>query len=399
MRPPGADTVLVRYGALGTKSPRVRGRMEDQLVENVEALLSVRGIEGDVERQHARPLVRTTPGDVERAASVAAEAFGVVSTSPAVAVEPTKSVIKNVLARTARECYDRGTFAVDARRATEDLPFTSRDIEEEGGAAVWEAVEGEVKPTVDLDNPDLTFHVEVRSDEAYVFLENVRGPGGLPLGSQGRLIALISGGIDSPVAAYEVMRRGAPVVPVYLDLGDYGGPDHRARAIESVRTLARYAPNFSLRPYVVPAGEDVAHIAERVERGRMLSFRRYMFRVAEKLARRVDADGVVTGEALGQKSSQTAQNLTVTSAATDLPVHRPLLSMDKTDITELAREIGTFEDATIPAGCNRFAPERPETNGRLDRLLEVEPDDLFERAERMADRAELVELEVAAAKK
>lgn len=201
------------------------------------------------------------------------------------------------------------------------------------------------------------------------------------------------GGIDSPVAAFEAMRRGSPIVPVYLDLGAYGGPDHRARTIETVRRLSRYAPNYDLRLYRVPAGETVDFLANAVDRGRMLAFRRYMFRVAERIADRTDAAGVVTGESIGQKSSQTTQNLGVTSSATDLPIHRPLLSMDKTEISERAREIGTYADSTIPAGCNRFAPDRPETNGSLERLREVEPDDLLDRAERDAEAAERIDVE------
>jgi len=386
---PGADTALVRYGEVGTKSPRVRSRMEERLCDNLRALLADRGVPGEVERHHARPLIRSDRP--REAAEVAADACGVVSASPAVSVPPEQDAIENALAEAAEARYDGGTFAVDARRATDEFPFTSRDIEEDGGAAVWNAVEGEFDPAVDLDDPDVRFRVEVRPEEAFVHVETIDGPGGLPLKTQTPTVALVSGGIDSPVAAYETMRRGSPVFPVYVDLGDYGGPDHRARALASVRTLASYAPNEPMDLWHVPAGEHVAHLVETMERGRMLSFRRFMFRVAEHLARWNDADGVVTGESMGQKSSQTARNLSVTSAATDLPVHRPLLAWDKNEVEERARDIGTFDDATVPAGCNRIVPETPETNARLDRLREVEPDDLFERAEAAAEAAEPVD--------
>jgi len=205
------------------------------------------------------------------------------------------------------------------------------------------------------------------------------------------VVALISGGIDSPVAAYEVMRRGCPVVPVYVDLGEYGGPDHEARAVETVRTLSAYAPNFDTRLRRVPAGEHVDALVEAMDRGRMLSLRRFMLRTAEEIARDRDADGIVTGEAIGQKSSQTAQNISVTDGATDLPVYRPLLTMDKNVITERAKVIGTFDDSTIPAGCNRFAPAQAETNAHRDLLREAEPNDLFERARAAAADVELVD--------
>ncbi|MFB6135776.1 MAG: tRNA sulfurtransferase [Halobacteriaceae archaeon] len=391
MHPPGAATVLVRYGGdIHTKSAAVRHRMEERLAENVAAHLDARGLDGEVETRWSRPRVHTTESQVEAVADAAAEAFGVVSTSPVLRVDSARAAIEDALARTAREHYDGGTFAVDARRATDDLPFTSEDAERFGGTAVWEAVEGEFDPEVDLDDPDRTFAVEIREEGTFVSVDAVEGPGGLPLGSQGRLVALVSGGIDSPVAAYEVMRRGSPVVPVYLDLGDYGGPDHRARALESVRTLAGYAPNFETPTYVVPAGEVAADLAETVQKGRMLVFRRFMYRVAELVAEREGAHGIVTGEAVGQKSSQTAENLGATSRATALPVHRPLLTADKQDVVERAKEVGTRSSASVPAGCNRFAPRKVETRGRMDLLRDVEPDDLFDRAEAAVEAAEVV---------
>jgi thiamine biosynthesis protein ThiI len=180
-------------------------------------------------------------------------------------------------------------------------------------------------------------------------------------------------------------------VPVYLDLGAYGGPDHRARALETVRSLARYAPDGDWRTWVVPAGDAVDRLVSEMGRGRMLSYRRFMYRVADLVAERTGAHGVVTGEAVGQKSSQTAVNLGVVSRAADRPVHRPLLTMDKPDITERAKAIGTFEDSTIPAGCYRIAPDRVETNASLAKLLESEPDDLPARAAELVDDAERVD--------
>lgn len=390
MHPPGADVVLLRYGDASVKSPTVKRFMLGQLVENVEALLADRGVAGELERGWHRPLIHTDA--VDAAARAATDAFGVVSASPALAVAPELETVETALARTAAAVYDGGSFAVDASRADKRLPFTSEDVEREGGRAIWEAVADGFEPTVDLEAPDHRFGVELREEVAYVFTERLEGPGGLPLGSQAPMVALISGGIDSPVAAYETMRRGSPVVPVYVDLGEYGGVDHEARAMATVRSLSRYAPNYDVRPYRVPGGETVGHLVETMEGGRMLSVRRFFLAVAERIAEEVDAAGIVTGEALGQKSSQTGRNLAVTGRMTALPVHRPLLNYDKGEITERAREIGTFEESTIPAGCNRLAPDRPETNGRIEALSAVEPDDLRERAVAAAEAAERVEL-------
>ncbi len=245
---------------------------------------------------------------------------------------------------------------------------------------------------MDLDNPDITFYVEVRESDAFVFLEKHDGTGGLPLGTQTKLVSLISGGIDSPVATWEVMKRGSPVVPIYLDLGDYGGIDHQARAIETVRKIARYAPEQDMHVRKVPAGEAMNLLGEEVGPARMLVFRRFMYRVAEHIAREESAHGIVTGEAIGQKSSQTARNLGVVSTSTSMPVHRPLLTMDKSDIVARARRIETYTESTIPAGCNRLAPDYPETNATHKIVDNSEPDGLYELAKEAAENVEIVEL-------
>jgi len=158
-----------------------------------------------------------------------------------------------------------------------------------------------------------------------------------------------------------------------------------------VGTLSRFAPTLEMTVYRVDAGDVVDELVNSMEQGRMLSLRRFFYRVGETIADIVDASGIVTGEAIGQKSSQTARNIGVTSPASRLPVHRPLLTWDKHQIVDRAREIGTFTDSTIDAGCNRVVPDQVETNAHYDRLLEAEPDDLLERAEQAARDADLIE--------
>jgi len=392
MRPPGADTVLVRHADIGVKSGKVQAEMERRLQDNIEAIVRDRDIDAEVERRWSRILLHADSESVDAATDAAADTFGVRSASPAVVVSPEKDAILDALARTAREHRESvgDTFAVRARRAgnADAHPFTSEDLEREGGSAVFEELPD---PEVDLTDPDTTFSVECRKDEAFVYTEQRPGPGGLPLGSQAEVVALVSGGIDSPVAAWEVMKRGAPIVPVYLELGDYGGPDHEARAMETVRRLADYAPNFDMRVRKVPAGDVMDILAEEVGAARMLVYRRFMYRAAEQIAREENATGIVTGEAIGQKSSQTARNLGVTSMATEIPILRPLLTMDKTEITERARRIGTFRDSTIPAGCNRIAPDYPETNATPEIVENARPDGLDERAKAAVENATIVD--------
>ena len=391
MHPPGADVVVVRHGEIGTKSEHVSAKMERRLRENLAAVLDDRGVDAEFEQRRFR--LRLHTDDPEGATAAAADTFGVVSASPALRVDPTLDAVREGLAAAAREGYDGGSFAVSARRAGEQSahPFSSTDIEREGGSAVWDAAaEAGVEPEVDLDDPDTELFVDCREDDALVFLEKRAGPGGLPLGTQDPVVALMSGGIDSPVAAWELMKRGAPVIPLYVDLGEYGGVDHQARALSTTEALARYAPDRDMRLRIAPGGDAVAEIAEVVDVGRMLVLRRFMLRVAAAVADEYDAVGIVTGEAVGQKSSQTTANLAVTGAAVDLPVHRPLLTVDKTEITAQADEIGTFHESTIPTGCDRLAPDYPETRGRLGAIEEREPEGIGERARAVADRVSAV---------
>lgn len=390
MHPPGADTVLVRHGDVGSKSAKVQSDMERTLRENVERILDARGVEASVDARWSRIFARAS--EVEAATDAVTDVFGVVSASPTVVVDPTMRGIRRALAKTAREYYDGGAFAVDARR-TGRHDFTSQDIGRDGGEAVWQAVEDDFQPEVDLDHPDITFFVECRDDAAYVFLEKRDGPGGMPLGTQRPLVALVSGGIDSPVAAYEAMKRGSPVIPVYLDLGEYGGPDHEARAIETVRRLGTYAPGRDLSVHRVPAGNAVNRIVECVGKDRMLVYRRLMYRIAEAVADEAGAVGVVTGEALGQKSSQTAANFAAVDDATVLPIHRPLFTWDKQDIIAAAREIGTYDTSTVNAGCNRIAPDHPETNADPAAVRAATPDDIEELVDEAVAGTTLVDVE------
>lgn len=383
MYPPGADTVLVRYGEIGIKGNRQRAQMEQRLQANLNAVLADRGLDAELTREHTRLYARAAPETIDAVVDAVTDVFGVVSASPTVAVEPTRSAIDKALAAAAREHYDGDSYAVRARRAgpAEAHPFTSVDIERAGGEAVAKAARDQgIEPSVDLDDPELTFFVECREQRAFVFLEKRPGPGGLPVGTQEPLVALISGGLDSPVAAWRVMKRGCPIVPLYVDLGAYGGVDHRLRVRETIETLQRYAPNYDLRPRVVPGGEGVERIAEETEAYRMLVLRRFMLRIAEAVAEDCGAVGIVSGESIGQKSSQTSANLRVTSAVADLPVHRPLLGTDKTAITERAKEIGTYEDATIDTGCHRLAPANPATRPPIEQVEAAEPEDIDARA-------------------
>lgn len=380
------NAVLVGYGDFGAKSSEVRAKMAQRVARDVEAALDEAGIDATVERPWSRLVVRSDrPADAARAA---AKLPGVGFARPSAAVDADLSAICDAARSLAADHPADETYAIDSDRIGPDdaHDFSSQDLKVEAGDAVGEASGARV----DLDDPDRVYRIEVRGAEAFVSIDRVDGPGGLPVGSQGRVAVLISGGLDSPVATWRLLRRGCETVPVYVDLGDYGGPDHRARALEVIRTVAERAPRADLRPRIVDGGPFVARVVEATEATRMLSLRRAMLAAAEAVAERAGAHSVATGEALGQKSSQTGANVAVTDAAVSLPVHRPLLTADKPDIVAAARDLGTYTDATLPVGCDRVAPAHPETNATLEAVVAAEPDGLLDLAREAGRDADVV---------
>ncbi|MFB6353869.1 MAG: tRNA sulfurtransferase [Halobacteriales archaeon] len=376
------DHVLVRYSEIGTKSRRVAGRMRDRLRDRVAERLAHEG-HGDaaVDTIPGRVLVGT--GAAREVAPALAELPGVASASPARRVPAGFDAI----AAATDDLDVDSPFAVRANTAG-DQPFTSEELERRLGAHI-QALTG---ADVDLEAPATTVEVDVRQAGAFVFTERYAGPGGYPVGSQDPLVALISGGIDSPVAAYEAMTRGADIVPVYFYNKPLAAGDHVARFESALSKLVRMHPAKTWRYRLVDL-EPVNEALMAVDSGRMVLHRRVLFRVAEHVARETDCVGLVTGESLGQKSSQTAANLAVTSAATELPVHRPLISATKDDIVRRARELGTFEDAVVDSACRTIAPDHPATRLGADRLADLEAAvDLDALVETAIERIEVVDL-------
>lgn len=389
---PGADAVLVRYGDISMKTQRVRKQMEQTLIDNIRWSLADAGIPATIDHEWSRPIVvPNRQAAVTDAANATARTMGVVSASPCRRVEPTRGAILDAVREVAGAGVLSGRFAIRVRRSDKSLPFTSVELEHEAGDTVFEAVDDSTSLEVDLEEPTSTLHIEARESTAYLFTGRFEGPGGLPVGSQSSQVALISGGIDSPVAAYRTLRRGSPIVPLYIDLGPYSGPDHQARALEAIATLRPAMAETARETYLIPGDAFVTELVDRVERGRMLVLRRFMFRVADRIAETVDASGIVTGESIGQKSSQTAANLYATSVAVDRPIHRPLATLDKDEITAQAREIGTYRSSKIDAGCPSVAPNAVATQATPGSIDSLEWDGIGRLVEDAVERAEIIE--------
>ncbi len=267
---------------------------------------------------------------------------------------------------------EKGTFAVRCRRVGTHA-YSSMDVCREVGKQILTNLE-ERKLRVDLTHPKITVNIEVRDKEAYVFTETLQGVGGFPVGSQAKVIGLLSGGIDSPVACWLAIKRGCQLVPVYFENSPLTDEATTAKALDTARQLFEWSIGYSRNMYVVPHNRNLEIFMEKAPRKlTCLLCKRMMYRVAERIADIEGAEGLVTGEAIGEQASQTLTNLKVLDeAALKYPVHRPLLGFDKTETTELAKRIGTFEISTRKTkGCDA-APSKPSTQARLEFVKNAE---------------------------
>jgi tRNA uracil 4-sulfurtransferase len=273
------------------------------------------------------------------------------------------------------------TFRVSARRADKRFPLTSPQIEREVGGRIKEARGW----TVDLGNPELTIYVEALTDEAFYYFGKEPGAGGLPAGTSGRVACLLSGGIDSPVAAWRVMRRGCRVLFVHFHSYPILSRASQEKVRELVTLLTRY--QYDSRLLLVPFGEIQQQVVLSVAPPlRVVIYRRLMMRIAEALARRHRAQALVTGEVVGQVASQTLENLTAINQVVTMPVLRPLIGTDKDEITAEAERLGTYPISIIPDQdcCTLFTPRHPATKARAGDVLRAEAglpiDDIVNRA-------------------
>jgi thiamine biosynthesis protein ThiI len=257
---------------------------------------------------------------------------------------------------------DPPSFRVSARRADKRFPLTSPQIEREVGGRIKEARGWHV----DLGSPALTIHVETLADEAFYFFGKERGSGGLPVGASGRVVCLLSGGIDSPVAAWRMMRRGCRVFFVHFHSYPILSRASQEKARELVRLLTRF--QFRSRLFLVPFGEIQQQVVLTVPPPlRVVIYRRFMMRIAQAIAREQGAKALVTGEVVGQVASQTLENLHAINEVVSMPVLRPLIGTDKEEITAESQRLGTYHISIIPDQdcCTLFTPRHPATKARL----------------------------------
>jgi len=391
--PPLYEAVVLRYGELALKGKN-RPIFEDALARNVREAFERRGIAARLVKTRGRFMA--WPEDralVPQLSSALARVFGVESVSPAVRGPADVAAVGALAERVARAALEGFAgdgpipFRVETRRADKSHPLTSAEISARVGAVLLERFP---RLAVDLDEPRLTVGIEMRTGESFLFAEKIPGPGGLPLGTSGKVVALLSAGIDSPVAAWLAMKRGCRVVLCHFHGFPFLGEESQDKVRDIARVLGDWQPRTALWLVPLAAVQKAVKLAAP-EPYRTLLYRRAMHRIAERVASEERAKAIVTGDNLGQVASQTLENLLVTERAARLPMLRPLVTYDKKETVELARRIGTFEVSIRPAEdcCTLFQPRKPVIHGDLaeaeaaeasvaeyDRLI----DDAFARA-------------------
>jgi len=365
------SAVLVAYNEIALKSKPVRRNMEIQLTDHIKNMLARQDMnEAQFDRTQGRIIVRNV--DPDKAADIISRVFGVASVMPST---ETSSQLDNVIetaADLASKVVGQGqSFAVNARRVGKH-PYTSKDIENKLGEEILRRL-SDKGVRVNLGRPEKTIHVEVRSEAAYIYTQVLNGPGGLPYGSQGKLISLFSGGIDSPVATWLMMKRGAYVMPLFLDQKPYVGNDYLGRALEVARKIREYVPLSDYPMYVASVGDLMKRIVEGApSKLTCVLCKRMMYRAACHLAQSEGAYGIATGESLGQVASQTLANLMVLDEASTLPIYRPLVGFEKQEIVDIAKKIGTYELSIKPVhGCSSV-PQKPTTMAKLEEARRYE---------------------------
>ncbi|HEQ78579.1 MAG TPA: tRNA 4-thiouridine(8) synthase ThiI [Euryarchaeota archaeon] len=369
--------IIIRYDEIGLKSKPVRARMEKALIQHLKRVL------GDVRitKEYGRIFVHSdSRDDTEKAAKV----FGVASTSLVVQVDSElENLIGKILEYARTRISSDESFALRVRR-NGNHSYSSIEVARIAGAEVVR----ETNAKVNLTNPDVEIHVEIREDKAYIFDEIISGAGGLPYSTQGKAISLVSGGIDSPVSTYMAMRRGIKPICVFMNPSPLVDKRTEDRALETIKVLSGLVGE-DLKTYFVPYGEVLIELIKVKDSalGCVLC-KRMMYRTAEIIAEKERAKAIVTGESLGQVASQTLDNLATISKAISIPVLRPLIGMDKNEIIKIARKIGTYEISIMPANCCLGPPLKPSTSATPERAEKAENEIEVERlAEEMAEKA------------
>ena len=367
------EVILCKYGEVVLKGTN-RGRFEAQLMKEVRRRTELIGnftVRNNQSTIYVEPADAEAEDRIDEMYDQIEKVFGFAGICKAASCEKDLEVIKET-AKAYLPGVMKGlkTFKCEAKRSDKSFPYSSPEISSEIGGAVLEAIP---EITVNLENPDVIVKIEIRDTKAYIHAGQERGAGGMPLGSAGKGLLLLSGGIDSPVAGYMMMKRGMEVDCIHFESFPYTSEASREKAFELATRLCEYCGR--IKAHVI----SLTHIQEEIrdncdEDYFTLLLRRFMMRLASKSAEEQRCHVLVTGESLGQVASQTLRALCVTDNAADIPVFRPLIGMDKEEIVQISRKINTFDTSILPYDdcCTVFTPRHPKTQPELEKVIEQE---------------------------
>lgn len=361
--------IMVRYGELSTKGKN-RKTFIMQLAQNVKRALAdfpALKIHADRDRMH----ILLNGEDSEEVIPKLSKVFGIQNFSPSIRIEKEMPAIRAMVQEVVREVYTPGkTFKITAKRSDHSFELDSNGLNQELGGAVIEAIP-EIQ--VQMKKPDINLRIEIRKDAVYLSYETIRGSGGLPVGTSGRGMLMLSGGIDSPVAGYLAMKRGVEVEAVHFASPPYTSEQALQKAKDLAEKLVPYVGTIQF--IEVPFTEIQEEIKRVVPQGYLMTItRRLMLRLTDAIREMRKGLVIINGESLGQVASQTLQSMVAINEVTSTPIIRPVVSMDKTEIIEIAEKIDTFELAIQPFEdcCTIFAPPQPKTRPRLDKAQDYE---------------------------
>lgn len=384
------NCILLKIGELALKGKN-RQDFENRLIQNLrQKLKNFPGLE--ITREHGRIYVELGDHDLEPILDQLKEVFGLVGFSPALRVKPDFEEIKQAALYLLQSQPDEiKTFKIESKRADKRFPIGSQEMNQQVGKFVLPRVP---RFRVDVHTPDLVLHIEVRANAAYLYGNDLPGAGGLPVGSSGRVLLLLSGGIDSPVAGYLALKRGARLEAIHFHSYPYTSERAKQKVIDLAQILTRYGGKIRL--HIVPFTEIQTEINRHCENSYLITImRRFMLRIAERIAINNRALALVTGESLGQVASQTLESMRAINAVTNFPILRPLVGMDKVEIMDLSRKIGTYETSILPYEdcCTVFLPKSPKTRPSLE-VVEKEEQKLAveELVQRAVEGTEVLEL-------
>lgn len=365
------NILIVKYGEIGVKGKN-RYIFENKLIKNVKNMLKPIG-KFNVYKEYGRIYVDLEDYDYEEVIEEVKKVFGIVGVCPAVRAQKDYNKLKELALKMLEEKIEEGakSFKVESRRGDKNFELTSQQMSLDIGGYLVSQVKDKI--AVDVRNPEIKIKCELRENHVMVYSDTVPGYGGLPLGTNGRAMSLLSGGIDSPVASWMVAKRGMELEAIHFHSYPFTSEKSQEKVRDLAKILAKYCGRVRLHKVNILEIQKAIGLNCKEEEMTIIS-RRFMMKIAQRVAEKRYCEALVTGESIGQVASQTIQGLTCTDASVSIPVFRPLIAMDKTEIIDIAQRIGTFETSILPEEdcCTVFSPKKPVTKPKLDRIEKSE---------------------------